>query len=1177
MAGELWNPDKSYDRPIIEMFFKEGEAPTPVAPRELNYRVAELFSMMQQYMKWHDYARFPWKRGWPTDNAIVMDLIADIPGKIDLRWMTRWGVFDTWGVFGKTIKHSIEDITVDLIGGDRLGRPYDFAEKLRKPVIEMDIRHFCRALQAVGLHPYWVPWVGIAETINALTEERTLLRTGFINLFKEGFWDKDTLDMLLAGFFPVRFKIAYLDMSKGLEKAEWVEKDVYFPVAFLPAEARLLELRAAMDRALDILRDFTKTLNRAYYEHIVVSYDDYVELLQGATAKVNEWFVPMIESLTGKKLAVKVDEKYWEAYAKVLDVYRSIHVYHRIRYWIGRLLGWLLFRLSYGYVKPEDVKEMVDIMAEHARMVEEEKQTLTDIIVKLGDIAKREYVPTPAQLATIVEVVPEARELADKVFKARGVPEEWQPVWRKYIETKPVIDELRRLVTALITYYAKGVLTDRELDEYLNSLKKYGWTDFEIQVVKWIAGIRAEYELKKLEAKEYIPTPAQLATIAEIVPEAAKLVEQVLEARRVPEEWRPIWRKYVEYRPVGDEVRRLLSTAITYYARGVLTDKELENVFRFAEGYGWTERELKVLGEIARIRREYFELREEQRQYIPTPLTLASMAEVVPEVAKYASQVFEARRVPADWRPVWEKYIDTKPIVDDIRRLLTAYRRAKVYGVELGDLEKKILDLARKAGWTDRELDLLALRIRVEELIEEARELRRQYLPTPAMLATLSEYLVLPADLVKEVLEARRVPEEWVNIWLRYIEVKPVKSDAKQLFTAMLRALRYGVVEPKQLEKFIEELERYGFTPKEIELLKQRAELEEAIVEARELRRQYLPTPYMLATLSEYVQVPAELVKQVLEKRRVPEEWVNLWLRFIQVRPLADEARLLATAFYKAQRYGVPLGALEQTVKDTLKRLGFTEQELKIRELRATIEALIDEWRETQRQYIPTPAQLATIAEIVPEARKLLEHVLEKRRVPKEWIPVWAKYVQAKPVMDEIKGLITSVRRLYEYFAIKTDEFQKWLETLKVWGYEDKEIQLMLARSEAERALRAWRELLGSPRALTTLAEYSPTARRTALSMVHRMIDALPVDEQTKEFLKKMWEEYVRVRPVYDEVRRYITELVNDYANEVISLEELREELENLKQWGLDDYEVQFYLWLAERRRQRYLARRLRR
>ena len=220
---------------------------------------------------------------------------------------------------------------------------------------------------------------------------------------------------------------------------------------------------------------------------------------------------------------------------------------------------------------------------------------------------------------------------------------------------------------------------------------------------------------------------------------------------------------------------------------------------------------------------------------------------------------------------------------------------------------------------------------------------------------------------------------------------------------------------------------------------------------------------------------------------------------------------------------------------------------------------------------------LATIAEYVPEARRLFSEVVKRRRIPSEWVAIWAKYIQIRPVVDEVRRYVSVVTRMFSYFAITEAELRKALERIKPFGYEQFEIDLIIYNAKLEAGLRAYRELVGTPRQLVTMAEYSPTARRLALAQVYKMIDALPVDPRTKEFLKKMWEEFIRVRPVYDEVRRYITELISDYAEGVIDRRTLEEELRALKEWGVDDYEIQFYLWLAERRRQRYVARAMRR
>ncbi len=1298
ISGMLWYQPPEF---IAEWFSRDAAwlgAGTPAPPRSLNYDYNALFKAIPFYLKWIQKSNFSWFRkgskirygdmeitidfDWTADSWLLWDISADLPGKIDARWMAKWALFDLIsaraGVGTPTPGGSVSPYPeipfVDLVT--------TVVEDTVASSIMMDLRAFSRLLVANGLHPAWVPITAVAEAINALSEERTLLRTGFMNLFKEGFWDYETIDTLLDGFFTASFAVEYFDPRER----KWKAGAVNVPVKFLPAERRLLELRAAMDRALDILRDLVRELNRAYAENLVGTHEEYMASLSEGVSLTNKWFKPLIRELTGKELELLADTAYWEAYAKVLEHYRAIYTMRRIRYWIGRIITWSIYRLAAEYITVEDVKEIVNTFSSYGRLTSEEVEMIEKIMETMVGLAKREYIPTPSQLATIAEIVPEAVEKMQEVFEKRHVPEEWRPIWARYIQVKPIASDVRSLLTAYRRARVYGVPLG-ELEEKIISLaKEAGWTDRELEIL----ALRIRLEELIAETREmrraYLPTPTMLATLAEYIEIPAELVREALEKRGVPEAWTEIWIRYIEIRPLADEARLLATVYFKAVRYGVPLGKLGEEALKTLRELGFSERELRIRELRAAIEAAIDEWREAQREYIPTPSMLATIAEIVPAVVEKMEEVFEARHVPDEWRPIWRQYILAKPIASDVRSLLSAYRRAKVYGVELGELEQRILELAKQTGWTERELEILALRITVEEMIAEARELRRAYLPTPSMLATLAEYVEVPASLVEKALEARRVPDEWRSLWIRYIEVRPLADEARLLATVYFKAVRYGVplgeladtvletlrqlgfserelrlrelratieamidewreaqreyipspltlasmaeVVPEVVEKMEEVFDarrvpeawrplwskyimvkpisgdvrslltayarakRYrvplgdleqkildlareaGWTDRELEILLLRATVEELIDEAMLLRREYLPTPQGLAILAEYVEVPRELVEQVLERRGVPEEWRSLWIRYIEVRPLADEAKMLATAYFRAKRYGVPLGELGEEIERLLRELGFSEEELRLRELRAAVEAAIDEWREAQRQYIPTPSMLASIAEVVPEARALLAQVLEARRVPEEWRRIWERYVQLRPIINEVRRYATAALLLYEYFAVTKETVRRALEQLKQFGYEDEEIMLMISTSDLRRARRAYQRLVGTPRQLITLAEYSPMARRVALAEVYKMIDALPTDPQTKEFLKKMWEEYIRVRPVYDEVRRYITELLSDYANGVITREQLEAELEELKAWGIDDYEVQFYLWLAEKRRIRYLARR---
>ena len=151
--------------------------------------------------------------------------------------------------------------------------------------------------------------------------------------------------------------------------------------------------------------------------------------------------------------------------------------------------------------------------------------------------------------------------------------------------------------------------------------------------------------------------------------------------------------------------------------------------------------------------------------------------------------------------------------------------------------------------------------------------------------------------------------------------------------------------------------------------------------------------------------------------------------------------------------------------------------------------------------------------------------------------------------------------------------FNKFLNTLAVYGYEPYEIALRIDAGNLDRWYRAWRELVGTPRELLTMAEYVPRARQLLLAEVKKRIDALPIDEDDKQFLFELWKDYIRIRPVYDEVRREITELISDYAEGLISWDDFVKLLEHLREWGLDDYEIEAYKFIAAARRARYAFR----
>ena len=794
--------------------------PAPSDATALQGKAAELTELFKSYMKWHDYARFAWKEGWPSDNVIIQDVLADIPTKIDQRWMVRWGIYELMGAKGVGISTPMSAVASSVIEGQPASG------------IRLDLTVFCRTLQATGLHPYWVPVTAVAEAVNALTEERTLLRTGFINLFREGFWDIDSLEKFLSGFITASFKVAYFDA----ESLSWNSGWVNLPIMFLPPERKLLELRALMDRALDILRDIQKDVLTGYQEFIIESYDEVKERLNSVVSSINAYFSAAYKDITGttlpEELRLKVVESYFKPYVDALSTWRDVFTVRRIRRWTQRWLGWIMYRVAYGAVTTEDLEKLIELVDKYAKLTDLEIEFIGEVAEVLFGIAMREYAPTPSQLATLAE--------------------------------------------------------------YVN-----------------------------------------------------------------------------------------------------VTDEDI-------------------------------------------------------------NRAFEARQIPAEWQDLWRKYIKARPFADDVRGLLTSLRRAMLYAPVPEELKSTALECAKLINFTEKELQILWKRVELETLVRE--------------------------------------------------------------YSANI------------------------------------------------------PTPMTLATIAEVVKVPDSLINQMFAVRKTPEAWKALYSDYIRVKPLADDIRGLISAYFRALRRTKEAKGYEGQVLAAAKMLNFTEDELKIFDLRSQIEMLRAEASQNRREYIPTPMSLATIAEYIPEARKFFQQVMEAKMVPEEWRPLWAKYVDLRPLVNEIRKMLTRAEALYARFMMKKEDFERILTNYaEQFGLTDKEKDLMMYTGDLERWRNAWTELIGTVSRLMTLAEYSPKARDYALGKVYEMVEALPLTPQEKQELKEMYEQYIRVRPVMSEVRQYIRDLINLYVDGLIDDATLSSELEALKKWGLDDYEIQFYKAIAGLRKARKL------
>jgi hypothetical protein len=409
---------------------------------------------------------------------------------------------------------------------------------------------------------------------------------------------------------------------------------------------------------------------------------------------------------------------------------------------------------------------------------------------------------------------------------------------------------------------------------------------------------------------------------------------------------------------------------------------------------------------------------------------------------------------------------------------------------------------------------------------------------------------------------------EALKIWREVFTVRRIRMWTQRWLGWVMYRVAYGQVSPEDIDKLVDVIkEKAKLTDTEADFIEQVASIMYGIAKKTTVA-EYLPTPQTMATLSEYMTLDTKLVQQVLAERGLDETWQKIWLTYITVKPIKTDAKALLSTYVRAlRREAIDKKTLDDFIK-TLPNYGFTDKEITFIVNSIDLEEQILE----SREYIPTPASLATIVEIVPEAREFFDDVVKARRIPKQWQAVWAKYIDYKPIIGEVNKMLSRVESLYEYFAIDEATYQKVLDSVKYLGWTDQEIEFMLYTSRYVRWLRAYRELIGDIDRMVTISNYSPKAEEYALGNLYKMIDAMPIDDATKQTLKAMWEDYIRNRHVKDEVITYVRDLVNLYVYGQLSYTDLDKELTWLEQWGLSKYEHQFWLMIADARKARKLG-----
>jgi len=721
LSGMLWFKAPETIKKIFDREAEEVKAGYPISPLDLQKALAgpdqvkAFETALNVYFKWLEYSNFSWFTdktsmyginvgaevvgklgGWTSDSWLMIDVAADIPTKIDMRWMSRFGLFLLMAEkFEKAgVKFESYAPMVEVVP--------KLMETSPASQVQVDLTWFSKLLQATGLHPAWVPITTVAENIMVISDEMTLLRTGWLNLFKEGMITVEDAEKSLAGLITASYLVGYWNP----ETKTWTSGWINLPVRWLPHERRLLELRMAMDRVLDIYREIYSYI-RSGIRTLAITVDEAKSKLQELIKALSGHYKALTKSIVGQEIELKLDEGYATMWLMLQALAQDIEAKERIRVWWSRVSGWLLYRLAYGWVTDIEIEGLIDTVKKYIPLPKVEEEAYKNIAKAVLGIVKKEAIPSPSQLATFAEYMVLPATIIAKVLKEHNVPDEYWPLWITYITVKPLKSDYKAVIATALRALRYNAITYEQWKAILENATRLGFTPTEVNLLQ----LRADLELAIENAREYVPTPSQLATLAEYIPEVRAFIAQAFEARRVRGVWAEMWAKYIYLRPTVDEVRRWANSMFGLAEYFIIDVGQLEQVFKILKTYGYEDLEITIIQktiDVARVRRAFMDV-------LGAPRTIVGMARYAEKATDLAvSRAFKMiDALPVDdntkklLKEMWKQYVMSYQAYPEIRSYETELINAYANGVLDDKGLDQELDYLRKLGVPELRLALV--------------------------------------------------------------------------------------------------------------------------------------------------------------------------------------------------------------------------------------------------------------------------------------------------------------------------------------------------------------------------------------------------------------------------------------------------------------------------------------
>jgi len=422
------------------------------------------------YLRYWDFRPYPRPNFKLSDIEMARRALYEIPLRIDARWMARWGIA------------KVEDMARIVI--------------MRR------------------VHPEWRGKIISAEWVNNLLDERTRLLSSLLKNLEKGYIGTEEFTKIVSKYTMKALPTSVTVTGEGGESTTieipteiWLLNPDEIALNIMRADYEALE--RVRDAQLDaILRNYIRgRLTDAQMSAEVSKLIKRKDLAEATVLKFKARKLYRMLYFTQRALLRYIDAVFdaFEAGYITLDRAREL-----IEKYAGKLLTEediaiitaerilrsesykkklqmrvILRKLKRGMITPDEAfRELtrLDIPEELARdLVEENMRYYTITIERARSLAEDVVLPP---------------DLIKKLFSTEIVPEEWIPYVLKSFMIRPIRSEVNRLVTELITDYAEGAITRRQLEDWLKALEEVGVTPDERAILLTLAELRRKrYEM----------------------------------------------------------------------------------------------------------------------------------------------------------------------------------------------------------------------------------------------------------------------------------------------------------------------------------------------------------------------------------------------------------------------------------------------------------------------------------------------------------------------------------------------------------------------------------------------------------------------------------------------------------------------------------------------------------